>query len=228
MLRWRLLTAAIILGPLVGLVYADFHFNFGAPGLLLMPIGLAAGLLAAGEILEMLKAKGHDVVAWPVYLGTALILAAASAPLGWQVMGVEYPPDCALGKLGWPLVAAGLSIGLVFVGELIRYEQPGGVVVNVALGVFTTLYIGLLLTFVIELRMFESNERGMTALVSLLFVTKLSDTGAYFTGKTFGRHKLAPSTQPRKNHRGSSRRYCRGLSRIMGLLSIHRSKNVGS
>lgn len=203
MLRWRLLFAAIIIAPLVGLVYADFHFNFGAPGILLVPLGLAAGLLATGEILDMLKGKGHDVVAWPVYLGIILILAAASAPLGWQLMGVEYPPNCPLGKLGWPLAAAALSVGLVFIGEMARYKEPGGVIVNVAIGVFATLYIGLLLTFVIELRLFESNERGMVALVSLLFITKFSDAGAYFTGKSFGRHKLAPRISPGKTIEGA-------------------------
>lgn len=203
MLRWRLIFAAIIIAPLVGLVVADFHYNFGAPGILLMPVGLAVGLLAAGEILEMLKGKGHDPVAWPVYLGITLILAAACAPLGWQLAGVEYPADCPLGKLGWPLVAAALAIGLVFVGEMMRYKEPGGVIVNVALGVFTTLYIGLLLAFVAELRFFGSNERGMAALVSLLFVTKLSDTGAYFCGKSFGRHKLAPRLSPGKTIEGA-------------------------
>lgn len=202
-LRWRLLFAAIIIAPLVGLVYADFHYNFGAPGILLMPLGLVAGLLAAGEILDMLKGQGHDVVAWPVYTGITLILAAACAPLGWQLMGVEYPADCPLGKLGWPLAAAALSVGLVFVGEMMRYKEPGGVIVNVALGMFATLYIGLLLTFVAELRFFDSNERGMTALVSLLFITKLSDSGAYFVGKGIGRHKLAPRLSPGKTIEGA-------------------------
>jgi len=202
-LRWRLLFAAIIIAPLVGLVYADFHYNFGAPGILLMPLGLVAGLLAAGEVLDMLKGKGHDIVAWPVYAGITLILVAASAPLGWQLMGAEYPPDCPLGKLGWPLAAAALSVGLVFVGEMMRYKEPGGVIVNVALGMFATLYIGLLLTFVAELRLFDSNERGMAAIVSLLFITKLSDTGAYFVGKSLGRHKLAPRLSPGKTIEGA-------------------------
>ncbi|MDA1053125.1 MAG: phosphatidate cytidylyltransferase [Planctomycetota bacterium] len=203
MLRWRLIFAAIIIAPLVGLVVADFHYNFGAPGILLAPIGLAAGLLAAREILDMLRGKGHDPVAWPVYLGITLIFLAACAPLGWQLAKVEYPADCPLGKLGWPLAAAALAVGLVFVGEMMRYKEPGGVIVNVALGMFATLYIGLLLVFVVELRFFDTNERGMAAFVSLLFVAKLSDTGAYFCGKSFGRHKLAPRLSPGKTVEGA-------------------------
>lgn len=203
MLRWRLIFAAVIIAPLVALIVADFQNYFGTPGILLTPLGLAVGLLAAGEILAMLKAKGHDPVAWPVYLGVTLILAAACAPMGWQLAGVDYPADCPLGKLGWPLAAAALAVGLVFVSEMMRYKEPGGVVVNVALGMFVTLYIGLLLTFVAALRLFDSNERGMAALVSLLFVAKFSDTGAYFSGKTFGRHKLAPKLSPGKTIEGA-------------------------
>jgi phosphatidate cytidylyltransferase len=160
-------------------------------------------LLAAGEILAMLKRQGHDPVAWPIYLGITLILVAACAPLGWQLASVEYPPDCPLGELGWPLAASTLAIGLIFVGEMMRYKEPGGVIVNVALSMFATLYIGLLLTFVVELRTFGSNERGMAAFVSLLFVAKLSDVGAYFCGKSFGRHKLAPRLSPGKTIEGA-------------------------
>ncbi|MBC8352951.1 MAG: phosphatidate cytidylyltransferase [Planctomycetes bacterium] len=203
MLRWRLIFAAIIIAPLLALVYADFHYNFGAPGILLAPLGLVAGLLAAGEILDMLKGKGHSPVGWPIYAGITLIFVAACAPLGWQLAGAEYPLDCPLGELGWPLAAAALAVGLIFVGEMMRYEEPGGVIVNVALGMFATFYIGLLLIFVVQLRFFDTNERGMTALVSLLFVTKLSDTGAYFTGKTFGRHKLALKLSPGKTIEGA-------------------------
>ena len=203
MLRWRLIFAAIIIVPLVGLVVADFHFNFGAPGILLAPIGLISGLVAAGEILDMLKGKGHDPVAWPVYTGLTLIYLAACAPLGWQLAGIEYPPDCPLGKLGWPLAAAALAVGLVFVGEMMRYSAPGGVIVNVALGMFATLYIGLLLVFVLELRLFDTNARGMAALVSLLFIAKISDAGAYFVGKSLGRNKLAPKLSPGKTIEGA-------------------------
>jgi phosphatidate cytidylyltransferase len=202
-LRWRLLFAAIIIGPLLALVIADYQNYFGAPGILLAPVGLAVGLLAAGEILSMLRGKGHDPVAWPVYLGVTCIIAAAYAPLGWQLADVEYPADCPLGKLGWPLAAAALAVGLVFVGEMMRYDKPGGVIVNVALGMFTTMYVGLLLTFVVELRLFESNQRGMVALVSLLFIAKFADTGAYFVGKSFGRHKLAPKLSPGKTIEGA-------------------------
>ena len=203
MLHWRLIFTAIILVPLAGLAVADFHYNCGAPGILLAPVALAAGLLAAGEILAMLKGNGHNPVAWPVYLGITCILVAACAPLGWQLAGVEYPADCPLGKLGWPLAASALAIGLVFVGEMLRYKEPGGVIVNVALGMFTTFYLGLLLTFVIELRTFGTNERGMAAVVSLLFVAKSSDIGAYFCGKSWGRHKLAPRLSPNKTIEGA-------------------------
>ncbi len=203
MLRWRLIFAALIIAPLVGLVVADHQNFFDAPGILLAPVGLIAGLVAASEILAMLKSKGHDPIAWPVYAGVALIFIAACAPLGWQLAGTEYPVDCSLGELGWPLAAAALAVGLIFVGEMMRYDEPGGVIVNVALGMFVTFYIGLLLVFVAELRFFDTNARGTQAFVSLIFIAKMSDSGAYFCGKSLGRNKLAPKLSPNKTIEGA-------------------------
>ena len=112
--------------------------------------------------------------------------------------------NCPLGELGWPLAAGAGAVGLVFVGEMLRYKEPGGVIVNVALGIFAVMYVGLLMTFVAELRMFGDNKTGMAALVSLLFIAKFADTGAYFVGKTFGRHKMAPRLSPGKTIEGAA------------------------
>jgi len=198
-----LISAAAILAPLLALVAADFACNFGAPGIWLAPIGLLCALLAAAEILVMLRANGHHLVAWTVYAGIAAIYLAACAPQAWPLFGLEYPPDCPLGKLGWPLAAATLAVGLAFGGEMLRYREPGGVIVNVSLAALIALYIGLSFAFVAELRFFHSNAWGMVALVSLLVVTKLSDVGAYTFGKCFGRHKLSPRLSPGKTIEGA-------------------------
>lgn len=203
MLRVRLLVAALILVPLLALVAADYYIDLGAPGILLVPVGLAFGLVAAAEILDMLKENGHDPAAWTVYVGVAVILLAAAAPLGWGLLGAEYPADCPLGKLGWPLFAAAVAVVLPFVAEMRRFQEPGRSIVNVALAVFVIAYLGLSLAFIAELRFFHSNKWGMAALVSVLFVTKLSDTGAYFAGRLLGRRKLAPILSPKKTIEGA-------------------------
>jgi phosphatidate cytidylyltransferase len=203
LLRVRLLVAALIILPLLAIVVADYWIDLGAPGILLVPVGLVAGLVAAAEILDMLKANGHDPAAWSVYTGITLVIVAAAAPLGWGLVGAEYPPDCPLGKLGWPLFAAAIASVLPFIAELLRYKEPGRSTVNVALSIFIIVYLGLSIAFVAELRFFHSNEWGMAALVSLLLITKFSDAGAYFAGKSLGRHKLSPVISPGKTVEGA-------------------------
>jgi phosphatidate cytidylyltransferase len=43
---------------------------------------------------------------------------------------------------------------------------------------------------------------GIAAIVTFIVVTKASDTGAYFTGKAIGRHKLIPRLSPGKTWEG--------------------------
>ncbi len=199
----RLLFATLILLPLLGLLIADFCWNAGAPGVWLAPLGLAISLAAAAEILDLLRNKNHDVIGWSVYAGVGLILVAAFAPLAWQLAGTVYPATCPLAGMGLPMTAATAALALVFVAEMRRYREPGGVIVNVALATFAIMYIGLLMSFVFKLRMFHDNAWGMAALVSLVFVAKWSDVGAYTCGRLLGRHKLAPRLSPNKTIEGA-------------------------
>jgi phosphatidate cytidylyltransferase len=202
-LRWRLFVAAIILVPLIAALVADYRANFGIPGLWLIPVGLTAAMLATAEMLAMLKGKGHRPVAWAVYAGVAGIYLATSVPTVWPLLGSEYPANCPLGKLGWPLAATAAALALSFIAEMQRYKEPGGVLVNVALAFLTTAYIGLSMSFLAALRFFESNEWGSAAVISLIVVIKISDTGAYAFGRMFGRHKLAPQLSPGKTVEGA-------------------------
>jgi len=76
------------------------------------------------------------------------------------------------------------------------------VIVNVALAVFAVAYVAVLMTFLNALRGYHDNGWGMAAVVSLIFVTKMSDTGAYAFGRLFGRHKMAPVLSPKKTIEG--------------------------
>lgn len=202
MLRWRLAAAAAILVPLVGLLVADFYCSGGAPGIWLLPLGLVIGQVASAEVLDLLRTSGHRPLAWTVYVGVALIFLGACAPMAWGLTASPYPPHCPLGRLGWPLAAVALALALAFVGEMRRFEQPGDAVLQLALSVFTIVYLGVPLGFAAALRQFHNNEWGMAALVSVIFIVKLSDAGAYFCGKAFGRHKLAPHLSPGKTVEG--------------------------
>jgi phosphatidate cytidylyltransferase len=115
----------------------------------------------------------------------------------------SYPVDCPLGKFGWPLIGLGLGIGLAFLGEMQRFQQPGGITIRLATGTLTMGYAGVLVSFLVALRLFDSHEWGMAALVSTIAIVKMSDTGAYFTGRLLGRHPLTPRLSPKKTIEGA-------------------------
>lgn len=209
MLRWRLLASALILVPLLTLITLDFRWNFHIPGLWLSPLALLLVTLAVSEVLDLLASKNLRPVGWTVYGGAMLIVVAAMVPMLWGLpvlwgrSGKPYPADCPIGPLGLPLAAAALALPLAFFGEMRRFQAPGQSIVHVAVGLLTTYYAGLPIAFLIALRTFHSNAWGMAALVSFIFVVKMSDTGAYFFGRTFGRTKMTPILSPKKTVEGA-------------------------
>ncbi|MBW3598405.1 MAG: phosphatidate cytidylyltransferase [Planctomycetes bacterium] len=209
MLRWRLISAAVVLTILITLVWADYAHNFGAPGVWLAPLALVLTMLATGELLAMYRHGGHKPAGWAMYAGNVMVLLAAMAPLAWSLRGEPYPPDCPLGTLGWPLAATALAVLLTFVAEMQRYQEPGGVTANIALAALAVAYVGLLMSFLIALRLFGGNAVGVAALLSMIIAVKLGDTGAYTVGrliggKVFGARRLAPRLSPKKTWEGAA------------------------
>jgi phosphatidate cytidylyltransferase len=161
-------------------------------------------LLATGETLDLLAARGSRPISAIVLAGNLAIPTAASLPLVFQLLGRKLPADGPLGDFGWPLIALALSAVAVLIGEMARYERPGQSIVNAALGIFTLVYVGLLGSFMAPLRLFHDNDWGLLALFSVLVITKMADTGAYAAGRTLGRTKMTPVLSPGKTWEGAA------------------------
>ncbi len=203
MLRWRLMSAAIILGVLLAFLHVDFHYPIRqVGGAWLIPLALLITGLACSEVLAMLAAKDLRPPRFAAYAGSLLIVAAAAAPLAWPLTGQEYPADCPLGRLGWPLLATAVAILVVATFEVGTYQPAGNRLIRLTCGVFTVCYAGLLMSFVVLLRTFHDHRWGMAALLSLIAVVKMSDVGAYTVGRLIGKHKLAPALSPGKTIEG--------------------------
>ncbi len=202
MLRWRLLIAVLIIAPVVGLLVADYKYNFGAPGIWLSPLALLLAVAAVAEVLDLLRSKNLRPPAWSVHVGALLVVMAGLIPLWWNLSGSPYPADCPLGRFGGPLAAVAIASALIFIAEMTWFREPGNAVVHVALGVLTMVYVAVPINFLAALRLHLDNRWGMIALVSLIAIVKMSDTGAYFCGRLLGRHKMAPILSPKKTIEG--------------------------
>jgi phosphatidate cytidylyltransferase len=204
LLRWRLILGTLFIAALVALCCLDYRATW--PGIYLLPVALALGLLGAGELLAMFHKRGHAPLAWVVYGGTAITILLSAAPgylpNNWSSIGT--------GRLGW--LAIGLAAGLLIamIGELQRFDSPGRATTQLGLSSFAIIYAGGLMGFLIQLRLLgggawgSDGHWGMLALVSLIASVKMSDTGQYTAGRLFGRHKLAPVVSPGKTWEGAA------------------------
>jgi phosphatidate cytidylyltransferase len=206
-LRWRILLGAFFIAALAGLCWLDARQALGAPsGLWLFPLALLLSLTASGEMLWMLAGRDIRPASAAVYGGNFAIVASNGVPLFWP----GYPANCPLGRLGWPLCTFGIAVLAAFVVEMRRYRAPGKSVVQLATTVLAFAYVGLLVSFLIQLRAVEpgnssmADDWGLVALVSLIAVVKSGDIGAYTVGRLIGRHKMTPLLSPGKTWEGAA------------------------
>jgi phosphatidate cytidylyltransferase len=192
MLRWRLLLGTLIIAALVGLCWLDQASAF--PGIFLLPVLVIFALLGSQEILGLLRACGLRPVSWVVYAGN-LLIAVAPWQAVWAAQG-RTAGDYTLPAM----LALALAVIVLLVAEMWRYRKPGGVTANLAAGFLALVYVGLLLSFVVQIRL----AWGVGAMAALLIVVKMGDTGAYTVGRLFGRHKMSPHISPGKTLEGAA------------------------
>jgi phosphatidate cytidylyltransferase len=198
----RLLSAAVILATVLTLMWLDYRLIFfGVAGVWLLPVLLVVSGLATEEVLSLLRAGGYDPRTCVVYVGNLLLPLASSWPIVRALLGTQVGQHFA----GLSCVLATLAVLTlaVFIGEMARFEKPGTTIVNAALSIFTLVYIGVCISFWAALRLFHSNDVGMTAIFSMLLIVKTADTGAFICGKCFGRHKMTPLLSPGKTWEGA-------------------------
>jgi len=102
-----------------------------------------------------------------------------------------------------PVAIAIVSTGmiLVFVISLLTFSHHRnvqGVVAAAGAVVFAMVYLGFMLGCFLALRRWHS----AWLIVGIIFVTKACDSGAYFTGRAIGKHKMIPWLSPGKTWEG--------------------------
>jgi phosphatidate cytidylyltransferase len=129
----------------------------------------------------------------------AILVANWPAHVGYPVLGLSSL------ELVLSVFAAGVLGAFLF--EMARFREPGGSVVRIAVGTWVMVYLGVLPSFLAQLRWTaspddSSPDRGAVAIGLAIFIPKLCDIGAYFTGKLIGKHPVTPVLSPKKTLEG--------------------------
>ncbi len=202
MLRTRLWMGAILIGLAAGVLVGDQHLLPWSPFLLLLVLGLA--LLACVELLHLLG--NRRPAAWLCYAAVGALIG-----VNWLPHLVPLPAP-RLEAEPWPWIGGTFAaiVLAAFLVEMAAFREPGEAIVRVALTVWIAAYLGLLPSFLVQLRWMSDPlpvggaPRGTLALALAVFVPKFCDTGAYFTGRLLGRHPLAPILSPKKTWEGAA------------------------
>ncbi len=189
---------AILIALALGVLLLDQHFAPWYPFLLVLVL-----LLALAGCYELLHLLGPDrqLPGGLCYAGVSLVILANWAAVLFQRS--DMPPQ------PWPWVAivfAGVIL-TAFLTEMSRFQEPGESVMRIALVVWLVGYLGLLACFFVQLRWIPDHDavpRGTIALALAIFVPKMGDTGAYFTGRLLGKHKMSPVLSPKKTWEGAA------------------------
>ena len=212
---------------LLGLCWLDVHGP--RPGMYFFPLAAVVCVLATEELLAMFRAVGHEPHRLATHVATLVTLIGASLPLSWS----DGTGNTTVGRLGCLglAIAAGFIVNVI--AEMWRYTAPGKTITQLALATLAVVYVGGLLGFLVQLRLLpidgERFHGGMVALFSMIAVVKFTDIGAYFGGKKWGKHKLAPVISPGKTWEGAASGLALGtamaflmlgpFARLMGLPS---------
>jgi len=168
----RVLVAVVLLPLVIGLVYLG--------GWWLFALAIVGGLLALHELYVMARELRPLVLGG--YLGFVTTL------LGLQLGGVDW----MLGGLLATFVLAFVVYGLGGVRQ--------SATMSFGITVLGVAWVGAGIGCLLLVR--DIPEFGFWAVMAVLFTVFAADTGAFFVGRTLGRHRMAPAISPNKSWEG--------------------------
>lgn len=227
-MRDRLLLGPVLIGLMIGGLALDQWLDSrGLPawahvgnlttyprGLVIFVIMGLISLLASREMAAILAANGV-LASKRITTFAALVGLVVSSVIPAGVGAVD-----AVASVG----TAGCLVLAVALAFYSRHKSVEGVVAGTGGALLSFVYLGLMFGFLLAIR----RENSAWVLLWLLLVTKACDIGAYFTGKSIGRHKLIPWLSPGKTWEGLFGGMA--LSALVswgGLWVLHRTAGTG-
>ena len=175
------------------------------------------------------------VLLGPAWLFLLLVLAAAlegyrelgtmTAREGVRLLPIGYVSTLLLTASLYPSAidfetAALASVFAVGVAAVFTRAPSRETLSGVAMTLLTVLYVGGLLSSVVGLRAVLPDREGRLWILFLFAVVMVGDAGAYFAGRAFGRHRLAPELSPKKTVEGFVGGLAASVATAIGLASL--------
>lgn len=244
MLPRRILSALILLGLILTLLWADYVLgnpqSYGRPGLVLSLVALLLATLAAIEMDfwwqghttdrgHVERRKDHRAVPSIAIVSLATMVMVAIACV-FPCLLVSFS-ELAEGEIAvegrgknldpmffsfYGLLAAAAFTFLFEMWQFSAFSHhQGGVTNRLGKAILIYVYLSLLFGFLIPHRWLEHhNGLGLISIIALIATVKSSDTAAYFMGKLIGTVKLAPELSPKKTVEGAVGAFIGGYAAV--------------
>jgi phosphatidate cytidylyltransferase len=174
-----------------------------------LPVAIGVGAGLGGLVfLTLLTVKATFLL----YVGAAIAVALTELAAAFAQREINIPviPVAAGGAavltctywLGSRAALAALALTVVVIFAWRLPAGPPGYVKDVTAGVFATMYLPFLASFVVAML---APADGPRRVLTFVIVTICSDIGGYFAGITLGRggrHPMAPVISPKKTWEG--------------------------
>ncbi|MEK6325733.1 MAG: phosphatidate cytidylyltransferase [Acidobacteriota bacterium] len=181
----RILTAIVALPILLYTVWSRSPYFFVA-------LTAVAIILALREFYSLASKVGCKPEALPGYVAGLVVTASF----------VFEEPALTVAAVAALTIAA-------LAAAMLHPDDMKNSLVSVSATVFGVIYVALLASCLVGVRMIPDAPRtgaphiAAKLLTTFFAIVMMTDTGAYYTGRTIGRHKLAPRVSPGKTIEGA-------------------------
>lgn len=188
-----------VLTALVGIPFLLYVIHVGS--LPFVAFVTAVATLALYEYALLLWLGGRGIQRVTCVVGGGLLALTVA-------LGSPGPGRAMQGGLAGLVITALVLASIL--REMLRKEHS---LDRAALTVFGALFVGWTLAHLALIRDLRPHGEGLTF---LLFITIwIMDSVAYFVGRSFGRHKLAPAISPGKTWEGAAAGFVAGVAAVL-------------